>query len=102
MAVEENNAILFISFKFLPQELLALRFKHQMNVLQAACYFSSENIVKYLRDSFIKFPDLMRQLVEFQEPYGGNQALHFAVLKGNYKIVDILINDFKAKPQSVT
>ena len=96
MAVEENNAVLFLSMKFSAKELLALRFKHQMNGLQAACYFSSENIVKFLRDTFVKHLDFMKQLVEFPEPYGGNQALHFAVLKGNYRIVDILIKDFKA------
>ena len=29
-------------------------------------------------------------------------AIHFAVLKGNKKIIDILINDFKADPKSLT
>ena len=73
-----------------------------MNILQAACYFSSESIVKYLRDVFNKDSPKMQALVEFEEPFGRNQALHFAVLKGNYRIVDILINDLKANPASLT
>ena len=44
----------------------------------------------------------MKALVEFEEPFGRNKALHFAVLKGNYRIVDILISDFKASPKSQT
>jgi hypothetical protein len=45
---------------------------------------------------------MMKALVEFEEPFGRNKALHFAVLKGNYRIVDILISDFKASPKSQT
>lgn len=29
-------------------------------------------------------------------------AIHFAVLKGNRRIIDVLINDFKADPKALT
>ena len=44
--------MLFIAQNFKLEELMELRFKHHMNILQAACYFSSESIVKYIRDVF--------------------------------------------------
>jgi hypothetical protein len=44
--------MMFITQNFKLEELLELRFKHDMNILQAACYYSSESIVKYLRDVF--------------------------------------------------
>ena len=41
-------------------------------------------------------------LAEYQEPHGGNIALHFTVLKGNKRIIDVLINDFKADHTALT
>lgn len=79
------------------KELLSLRFKHQMNILQAACYFSAEGVVIYLRDMFGGDSKGMLELTEYQEPFGGNQAIHFAALKGNKKIIDILVKDFKVQ-----
>ena len=73
-----------------------------MNMLQAACYFSADNVVRYLRDLFKEDQELMKQLVEYQEPFGGNMAIHFAVLKGHKRVIDILINDFGASYQSLT
>ena len=73
-----------------------------MNILQAACYFSSEAIVKYLKDRFANDKKGMIELTEYQEPFGGNMAIHFAVLKGSKKIIDILMTDFKASPTSLT
>ena len=54
--------------------------------------------MRYLKDVFNKNPDKMSELVNFREDYGGNQALHFAVLKGNHRIVDMILNDFHASP----
>ncbi len=55
-AIEESNHMLMIQLRLKPKELLNLRFKHSMNILQAACYFSSESIVTYLRDTFCNDP----------------------------------------------
>lgn len=44
----------------------------------------------------------MLELTEYQEPFGGNQAIHFAALKGNKKIVDLLVKDFKAQIDAKT
>jgi hypothetical protein len=37
-----------------------------------------------------------KELVSYAEPNGGNMAIHFAVLKGNKRIIDILLDDFNA------
>lgn len=97
-AIEDNNAVLFMQLRFTKEEVLALRFQHSMNLLQAACYYSSEGLVRYCRDLFHKDDIGMSELTDYQEPFGGNMAIHFAVLKGNKKILDMLLNDFKASP----
>lgn len=51
-ALEENNSMLFIQLTLKPEEVVTMRFKHSMNMLQAASYFSADNIVRYLRDLF--------------------------------------------------
>lgn len=42
------------------------------------------------------------ELSQFEEPIGGNQAIHFAVLNGNKKLIDCLIGSFKANPYALT
>lgn len=41
-------------------------------------------------------------MVTYKEPFGGNTAIHFAVLKGNKKIIDYLLKDFKSSPLALT
>lgn len=57
---------------------------------------------KFLKDKFNDDARGIKALVEYQEPFGGNMAIHFAVLKGNRRILDSIINDFKADPKSLT
>jgi hypothetical protein len=73
-----------------------------MNILQAACYFSSEAIVNHVKDKFRGDAEGLRELCEYQEPFGGNMAIHFAVLKGNKRIIDVVVRDFKADPTALT
>jgi len=51
-ALEDNNAVLFIQLRLKPEEVVTMLFKHKMNMLQAACYFSAESVVRYLKDVF--------------------------------------------------
>lgn len=44
----------------------------------------------------------MKDLVSYQEPIGGNCALHLAVLRGNKIVIDILVKDFMADPLAYT
>jgi hypothetical protein len=69
-----------------------------MNLLQAACFFNAEDIVFWLRDHFEGDPDAKKELVNYCEPLGGNQAIHFAVINGNKKVIDALLNEFGANP----
>jgi hypothetical protein len=73
-----------------------------MNMLQAACYFSADSVVRYLKDLFKNEPELASELINYKEPFGGNTAIHFAVLKGNKKIIDILMKDFGSSPVALT
>jgi hypothetical protein len=43
-----------------------------MNILQAACYFSADNIIKYLANSLSQDKEVKKVLAEWREPYGGN------------------------------
>ena len=79
-----------------------IKLKHNLNVLQAVSYFGAEKILKYLSKIFIDDDAGRRELVSYPEPNGGNLAIHFAVLKGNKRIIDILLEDFDADPKSTT
>jgi hypothetical protein len=52
--------------------------------------------LKYLTKIFIDDEAGRNELVTYAEPNGGNLAIHFAVLKGNKRIIDILLEDFQA------
>ena len=81
---------------------MALRFKHSLNIIQAVCYFNAERILKYIKELFRDDSDAKRDLVNYQEPHGGNLAIHFAVLKGNKRAIDILLECFGANPLALT
>jgi hypothetical protein len=51
-AVEENNLARFLSFNLTRMEILSLRFRHSLNVVQGAAYFGSEKILLYLKELF--------------------------------------------------
>ncbi len=59
-------------------------------------------ILKYLTNFLILEENVKKELIEYREPNGGNMAIHFAVLKGNKRIIDYLINDFHADPYVLT
>lgn len=101
-AVEDNNLKKFHDFSLTREDLLGMRLKHNLNILQATAYFGAELILKYLTKFFIVDEDAKKELVEYREPNGGNMAIHFAVLKGNKRIIDFLINDFHADPYVLT
>ena len=101
-AVEEDNLKAFSELKFSNEDLLGLRLKHNLNILQATSYFGAEVILKYLANFLILDDETKKELVEYREPNGGNMAIHFAVLKGNKRIIDFLLNDFHADPYVIT
>jgi hypothetical protein len=73
-----------------------------LNVLQAVSYFGAERILKYLMKILIDDEAARKELVSYAEPNGGNLAIHFAVLKGNKRIIDILLEEFNADPKATT
>ena len=101
-AVEENNLQGFLQFGLRKEDILCLRFKHSLNILQAVSYFGAEKILKYIKEVFKEDSEARDDLVMYQEPHGGNMAIHFAVLKGNKRIIDSLISDFNANPTALT
>jgi hypothetical protein len=101
-AVEEDNLKAFSEFKLSIEDLLGLRLKHNLNILQATSYFGAEVILKYLANFLILDEEAKKELIDYREPNGGNMAIHFAVLKGNKRIIDYLLNDFHADPYAVT
>jgi hypothetical protein len=95
-AIEEGNLQKFLDFKLSKDDLLNIKLKHSLNVLQAVSYFGAEKILKYLTKIFIDDEAGRNELVSYAEPHGGNMAIHFAVLKGNKRIIDILLDEFNA------
>jgi hypothetical protein len=93
---------MFSEFKLSNEDLLGLRLKHNLNILQATSYFGSEVILKYLSNFLVLDDETKKELIEYREPNGGNMAIHFAVLKGNKRIIDYLLNDFHADPYVLT
>jgi hypothetical protein len=65
LAIEENNLKKFLSFNLTKLEILSMRFKHSLNILQACSYFGSENIIKYLKELFIDDEQGKEDLVEY-------------------------------------
>lgn len=51
-AVEENNLARFLQFNLSKIEILSLRFRHSLNIVQGAAYFGSEKILLYLKELF--------------------------------------------------
>lgn len=86
----------FLDYQLTKDDLLNIKLKHNLNVLQAVSYFGAEKILKYLTKIFIDDEAGRKELVSYAEPNGGNMAIHFAVLKGNKRIIDILLDDFSA------
>lgn len=66
------------------------------------CYYNSERIIKYLGQIFKDDAEAKKDLVLYQEPNGGNMAIHFGVLKGNKRIIETLLKDFGADPMALT
>lgn len=95
-AIEEGNLQKFLDYQLTKDDLLNIKLKHNLNVLQAVSYFGAEKILKYLTKIFIDDEAGRKELVSYAEPNGGNMAIHFAVLKGNKRIIDILLDDFSA------
>ena len=59
-------------------------------------------IVFFLKERFASDDHARIELISFREANSGHQALHIAVIKGNKKIVDYLLSDFKCDPHALT
>ena len=52
-AIEEGNLQKFLEYQLTKDDLLNIKLKHNLNVLQAVSYFGAERILKYLTKIFI-------------------------------------------------
>ncbi len=43
-----------------------------------------------------------QEMVDYAEPQAGNRALNFAVLTGNQKMIDFVLNDMRANAKLLT
>ena len=74
----------------------------ELNLLQAICFYNSEMLIEIIKDRFKGDKEGSKSLVEYEEPDGGNRALNFAVLSGNQKLIDFILNDLKANAKFLT
>jgi hypothetical protein len=59
-------------------------------------------LIDIIKDRFKGDKEGCKSLVEYEEPDGGNRALNFAVLSGNQKLIDFILNDMKANAKFLT
>jgi hypothetical protein len=91
-----------LAFNLTKHDVASLKLFLSLNILQAISFYNAESILIWLRDLLKDDPEIKEQLTTYQEPYGGNMALHFAVVIGNKKLIHILLNDFHADPSALT
>ena len=92
-----------MTFNISNREIADLRIlDEELNILQAICFYNSEGLIEILRDRFKNDKECSKSLIEYEEPFAGNRALNFAVLSGNQKLIDFLINDLKANAKLLT
>ena len=70
--------------------------EEQLNVLQAICFYNAEFLLEVIKDRLKDDESCTFMLVDYAEPNSGSKALHFAVLSGNIKIIDFVLQDMKA------
>ena len=104
-AIEKNDARIFrqVTWSLTNQEITDIRIlEEELNVLQAICFYNSDQLIEIIKDRFKVDFDRCKDLVEYEEPDGGNRALNFAVLSGNQKLIDFILNDLKANAKFLT
>ena len=89
-----------MAFNLQKHEVASLRLFSSLNLLQAISFYNAEAVLIWLKDLLVGEDAIKQELAHYKEPYGGNMALHFAVVVGNKKMIDILLNDFKANPKA--
>ena len=87
-AVEEDNLKAFSEFKLSIEDLLGLRLKHNLNILQATSYFGAEVILKYLANFLILDEEAKKELID----YRGAESSDYRISRGNswYDTVDYM------------
>eukprot|EP00347_Sterkiella_histriomuscorum_P010121 403377524 len=100
--IKDNNLRAILNYNMSKQELIDLKLCSQLNILQAICFYNAETILLWLADALKEDEQAKRELAAYQEPFGGNQALHFAVINGNRKLIEIVLNEFQANPLGKT
>ena len=104
-SIEKNDARIFrqVTFSMTNQEIADIRIlDEELNVMQAICFYNSDMLIDIIKDRFKGDKEGCKDLVEYEEPDGGNRALNFAVLSGNQKLIDFILNDMKANAKFLT
>ena len=104
-SIEKNDARIFrqVTFSMTNQEIADIRILDEdLNVLQAISFYNSDMLIEIIKDRFKGDKEGCKSLVEYEEQDGGNRALNFAVLSGNQKLIDFIINDMKANAKFLT
>jgi hypothetical protein len=104
-SIKDNDLRLFRLklFNLSNADIVKLRFMEEdLNILQTICFFNAEQLIEPLKERFKDDIDHCFQLVDYAEPSAGNKAIHFAVLSGNNKIIDFVLQDLKADAKILT
>ena len=84
------------------QEVMSLRFKNDMNMLQLICSEESIAILDFVRAKFSNDKTSKQKLAQHRDKYIGSQAIHLAAATGNRYIIEVLMLDFESDPYELT
>eukprot|EP00347_Sterkiella_histriomuscorum_P003212 403365161 len=101
-AIKSDDLSQVLQFQLSSEQILELRFERNLNILQAACFYDAENVIDWLSQKFEKDQIGRQNLINYSDPQAGNKAIHFAVVNGNRKVLEILLSSFGADPFSQT
>jgi hypothetical protein len=59
-------------------------------------------LIEVIRERFKDDPEGTKRLVDYAEPSAGNRAINYAVLTGNQKLIDFVLNEMKANANILT
>lgn len=96
IAIGEDNIDAFTKLKMPIEELAALRFHNDFNILNFAIDEDKPNFVKYLAEITAERPDIQQALCNNKFGQYSLSAVHQVVTVGKKQMIDCLIHEFKA------
>ena len=100
--IQQNDVESFRFMNISKQEVMSLRFKNDMNMLQVICSEEAIAILDFVRAKFSNDKTSKQKLAQHRDKDIGSQAIHLAAATGNRYIIEVLMLDFESDPYELT